>query len=79
MIRPGGVLCAVLCLAVSIHAQEPAAAGPAALRVDNLSAPLGMDDAAPKFSWQLHDGARGALASDRRAGSDRSRGDGSNR
>ena len=35
-------------------------AGPTALRVDNLTTPLGIDDAAPKFSWQLADAARGA-------------------
>ena len=37
-----------------------AAPGPATLRVDNLSNPLGIDDPAPKFSWQLDDPARGA-------------------
>lgn len=34
--------------------------GPAALEVNNLPQPLGIDDPAPKFSWQLHDAARGA-------------------
>jgi alpha-L-rhamnosidase len=34
--------------------------GPAELRVDNLTTPLGLDDAKPHFSWQLRDGARGA-------------------
>jgi alpha-L-rhamnosidase len=37
-----------------------AAAGPVHLRVDNLRAALGVDDAAPQFSWQLRDPARGA-------------------
>src|ERR1039458_7354345 len=37
-----------------------AAAGPGALRVDDLAAPLGIDDPAPHFSWQLKDPARGA-------------------
>ena len=37
-----------------------AAPGPAKLRVDNLTNPLGIDDPAPKFSWQLEDPARGA-------------------
>ena len=37
-----------------------AAAGPVELRVDNLKTPLGMDDPAPLFSWQLQDPARGA-------------------
>ncbi len=30
------------------------------LLVDNLPQPLGIDDPAPRFSWQLHDPARGA-------------------
>ena len=34
--------------------------GPVALRVDDLAAPLGIDDPAPHFSWQLKDPARGA-------------------
>ena len=35
-------------------------AGPAKLKVDQLTTPLGIDDAAPQFSWQLRDPARGA-------------------
>ena len=35
--------------------------GPVELRVDNLPAPLGIDDLAPRFSWQLRDPAHGAL------------------
>ncbi|MDE3149025.1 MAG: alpha-L-rhamnosidase N-terminal domain-containing protein, partial [Acidobacteriota bacterium] len=35
-------------------------AGPVVLRVDNLETPLGIDDSAPRFSWQLQDPARGA-------------------
>jgi alpha-L-rhamnosidase len=34
--------------------------GPVELRVDGLPAPLGIDDQAPRFSWQLHDPAPGA-------------------
>jgi alpha-L-rhamnosidase len=34
--------------------------GPVELRVDNLKTPLGIDDPAPRFSWQLQDAARGA-------------------
>jgi alpha-L-rhamnosidase len=30
------------------------------LRVDELKSPLGIDDPAPRFSWQLQDPARGA-------------------
>ena len=41
-------------------AQARAAGGPVELRVDNLKTPLGIDDAAPRFSWQLQDPARGA-------------------
>ncbi len=42
-------------------AQQPATtAGPVELRVDNLKNPLGIDDATPKFSWQLRDAERGA-------------------
>ncbi|HTB95874.1 MAG TPA: family 78 glycoside hydrolase catalytic domain [Terracidiphilus sp.] len=36
------------------------AAGPVRLQVDNLTTPLGIDDAAPNFSWQLDDLTRGA-------------------
>jgi alpha-L-rhamnosidase len=35
-------------------------AGPTALEVDNLTTPLGIDDPAPKFSWQLLDATPGA-------------------
>src|ERR1035441_6418402 len=34
--------------------------GPVELRVDDLHTPLGLDDPAPRFSWQLQDPARGA-------------------
>ncbi len=46
---------------ISIAAQ--AFTGPVALRVDNLKSPLGIDDQAPSFSWQLQDPARGAKQS----------------
>src|SRR5947209_2736445 len=39
-------------------AQHPM--GAMELRVDNLSTPLGIDDPAPSFSWQMNDPARGA-------------------
>ena len=35
--------------------------GPVELRVDDLKTPLGIDDPAPRFSWQLSDPARGAM------------------
>ncbi|MGH9599607.1 MAG: alpha-L-rhamnosidase N-terminal domain-containing protein, partial [Terracidiphilus sp.] len=38
----------------------PGSIGPVELRVDNLRAPLGIDDPTPQFSWQLRDPARGA-------------------
>lgn len=34
--------------------------GPVHLQVDNLKTPLGIDDPAPEFSWQLGDPTRGA-------------------
>ena len=45
-------------------ASGPAAlgqAGPAHLRTDDLTTPLGLDDPAPKFAWQLTDTRPGAL------------------
>jgi alpha-L-rhamnosidase len=41
--------------------QGQPARGPVELRVDNLKTPLGIDDPALRFSWQLRDSARGAL------------------
>ncbi len=49
------VMCGVLALGAGMRAQ-----GPVRLQVDNLTAPLGIDDPAPSFSWQLEDAARGA-------------------
>src|SRR6266700_91941 len=40
--------------------QAPPTRGPVELRVDNLRTPLGIDDPAPRFSWQLRDSAQGA-------------------
>jgi len=45
---------------MALAAQAPAFTGPVELRVDNLKTPLGIDDMAPRFSWQLQDPARGA-------------------
>ncbi|HUX27357.1 MAG TPA: alpha-L-rhamnosidase N-terminal domain-containing protein, partial [Terracidiphilus sp.] len=60
-------MCAiVLGLAVAVATlpmaaqNAPVIAGPAELRVDNLKTPLGIDDGAPRFSWQLQDAAQGA-------------------
>ncbi len=54
--------CAVVlfCFVVLTCVPAMGAPGPAKLRVDNLTDPLGIDDPAPKFSWQLDDAARGA-------------------
>ncbi len=47
--------------AMSGAAQNSASfTGPVHLQVDNLKTPLGIDDPAPQFSWQLQDPARGA-------------------
>jgi alpha-L-rhamnosidase len=43
--------------------QAAAFTGPVELRVDDLKTPLGIDDATPRFSWQLQDPARGAKQS----------------
>lgn len=49
---------AAVCVAVS--ATVVAQTGPVHLQVDNLDRPLGIDDAAPRFSWQVSDEAKGA-------------------
>ena len=65
MWRLNGV-CAVLCLVWTAGAMGQAgvkageSSGPVRLEVDNLPRPLGIDDAAPRFSWELKDPARGA-------------------
>ena len=41
----------------------PRTNGPIQLRVDDLTTPLGIDDPAPRLSWQLQDPARGARQS----------------
>jgi alpha-L-rhamnosidase len=60
----GIVCCAVLSFAaLPSLGQAVPTAGPVELRVDTLRAPLGIDDHAPNFSWQLRDQARGARQS----------------
>ena len=49
----------VIC-ALTARAQ---ASSPAALRVDEMTTPLGIDDAQPRFSWQLRDSRQGACQS----------------
>jgi alpha-L-rhamnosidase len=47
--------------AAALQAQTTApVTGPVELRVDDLKTPLGIDDPAPRLSWQLQDAARGA-------------------
>ena len=40
---------------------QQSSSGPIALQIDNLPTPLGIDDPAPLFSWQLQDPARNAV------------------
>jgi alpha-L-rhamnosidase len=54
-----GLLFAASAIALSAQNSNESS-GPAELRVDNLRTPLGIDDPAPQFSWQLRDPARGA-------------------
>jgi alpha-L-rhamnosidase len=51
-----------LCL-VPAPAVEPGATGPTGLRVERLENPLGLDEPAPRFSWQLRDSKPGAKQS----------------
>ncbi len=59
------VLGIALAFAVSMAAsgwaqQSVVLSGPVELRIDNLKSPLGIDDPAPRFSWQLRGPERGA-------------------
>jgi alpha-L-rhamnosidase len=56
----GAILGLVLTTAVSAAGALAAGLEPVELRVDELKTPLGIDDPAPRFSWQLQDAARGA-------------------
>ncbi|HTM17438.1 MAG TPA: family 78 glycoside hydrolase catalytic domain [Terracidiphilus sp.] len=58
VMRFGKWMLAAMCLVASVAAGGQT--GPAHLQVDNLDKPLGIDDPAPRFSWQLHDAAQGA-------------------
>ena len=55
-----GLAFGVLMLPAAAASAQQSAKGPVGLQVDNLKTPLGIDDPAPKFSWQLQDTARGA-------------------
>jgi alpha-L-rhamnosidase len=50
-------------IAMSAIAACAQALSPAALRVDELTTPLGIDDTQPRFSWQLRDSRQGARQS----------------
>src|ERR1019366_9617834 len=55
---------ALAALALPLLAVAPSATtGPVELRVDDLKTPMGIDDPAPRFSWQLKDPAFGARQS----------------
>src|SRR5580704_1587805 len=60
--RGMGVVWVAMVAAGKLLAQGDAMAqiGPMHLQVDNLTRPLGIDDATPRFSWQLNDPAPGA-------------------
>ena len=58
-----GTICGLVwaaAAAATAGAAPTAWVGPQQLRVDELTTPLGIDDPAPRFSWQLHDPERGA-------------------
>ena len=59
----GPVVILLMDVALSVPAQAVkmvAFKGPVELRVDDRATPLGIDDPAPRFSWQLQDLGRGA-------------------
>ena len=51
------------CPTVSFAASAAVTGAPGKLRTDDLATPLGLDDKAPHFAWQLHDERRGAKQS----------------
>jgi len=56
----GIAVCIGFGVAVCAVAARGQVLSPAALRVDELVTPLGIDDAQPRFSWQLRDNRQGA-------------------
>ena len=60
MVRVGRLAAVVFWVAGMAMGQ---AGPPVHLQVDNLEHPLGIDDATPRFSWQLSDSAQGARQS----------------
>ncbi len=51
---------AAIGLLIGVAPLLASAQGPVELKVDDLKTPLGIDDPAPRFSWQLQDPARAA-------------------
>jgi alpha-L-rhamnosidase len=56
----GTAVCIGLGIAVCATQSRAQSSSPAALRIDELMTPLGIDDAQPRFSWQLQDNRQGA-------------------
>jgi alpha-L-rhamnosidase len=57
------IACGLILGATLATAAPDTFVGPLELRVDDLKTPLGIDDPAPRLSWQLQDPARGAKQS----------------
>ncbi len=63
-VRLAGIaVCLGAGIALCASAAGAQASSPAALRVDEMMTPLGIDDAQPRFSWQLRDSRQGARQS----------------
>ncbi len=63
--KSGWVVCVLVLGAMAVRSMaQPAVVdekpGPRALYVDDRLNPLGIDDPAPRFSWQIQDVTRGA-------------------
>jgi alpha-L-rhamnosidase len=56
----GFAVCTGIGIALCATTAVAQALSPAALRVDDMTMPLGIDDAQPRFSWQLRDSRQGA-------------------
>jgi alpha-L-rhamnosidase len=59
----GIVVCLGACFVMCALTAGAQASSPAALRVNEMATPLGIDDAQPRFSWQLRDSRQGASQS----------------
>jgi alpha-L-rhamnosidase len=56
----GFAVCTGIGIALCATMASAQTSSPAALRVDEMTTPLGIDDAQPRFSWQLRDSRQGA-------------------